>query len=191
MDPTNLNPEALPAVPAAPAEAPATVPTAGAASSEPTAEEQLQAAQAEAERLKAELARKEEQLTRMASSSPDDLATKLASMEQKVEALATSNVTQAKEKMLDLLAGNDTSLKERLISAYNKFKDEPGTPAEVEARLKDAYMLAQGTPFVSPFMGASGSANYAPISTVPNQTRFADTPDGRALAEKLNIKFDN
>lgn len=151
--------------------------------------------------LQAQLAEREAELAKFkadaaavptppAPSVPDaaNWENKFQEIEKKLEDYTTAQVTAAQEEMLNSLVGEDTSLKERVVAQFNRLKDPADTPTQVQKKLQDAYLLAEGRPYSSPFVGGRGTS-FQPLKTPQSNTNFADTDAGKSLAQKLNMQF--
>lgn len=148
--------------------------------------------ESDVEALKAQIAEKDAKLAELEKSSAEkegDLAGKVTELQDKFDKYATAQLTETQNIMLDRLTGGDAKAKERIIAEFNRLSDPADTPSQLQRKLEDAYLLAERKPVASPFVGSMG-AGFAPMGqNHSDKTRYSDTPEGRDLARRLNMKF--
>ena len=118
-------------------------------------QEQIEAEKAEKEALMAEVAEKNEKLkgyegkemnfnkvrdaAEKAEKEKDEIKSKL---EKELDDERMARINDRKEVVIGAIAGKDEELKKLVEFHYSKFSGDAKTPEEIEARAKEAYVLA-------------------------------------------------
>lgn len=104
---------------------------------------------------------------------------------KQVQQMATDRLAEVKDTAIASLAGGDEELKKKITFNFEKRVAGPiGTKAEIEARVRDAYILATGKPATGVLVGAAISS--AGGGSGGGGVDF--TPEQQELAQKLGIK---
>lgn len=104
---------------------------------------------------------------------------------KQVQQMANDRLTEVKDTAIATLAGGDEELKKKIAFNFEKRTAGPvGTKAEIEARVRDAYILATGKPASGVLFGAAVSS--AGGGSAGGGVEF--TPEQQDLAQKLGIK---
>ncbi len=111
----------------------------------------------------------------------------VADLKTQLDAVAAAPINEAKISNLDALSGGDKTLRDKIEFQFNRVGSAAKTPAEVEAAMKEAYLLATGTAVKSPdaarrSQGAGGGNNRP----APSGAATAVDSDVKGLADNFN-----
>lgn len=139
-----------------------------------------------------ELKKTQEELTKLKDKdmnfgkvrqSEEEKAKQITDLEAKVKDLEGRQVGDAKDRLLDALAGDNKELRDTITHHFDRIKDEAKTEKEIEAKMREAYLLA--TKKESPsVIKQNQSANRGG----PNGAKPTDSidPDVKAWAGEFN-----
>lgn len=93
-----------------------------------------------------------------------------------------------KKKALSLVAGHDEELQAKVLTNYDRIKDEATTEEEIARKMFEAYTLATGSsPSVNPIAQAMTFTGGTPP---PNKSAdFSQTDRGKDLASSLGMSI--
>ena len=160
-------------------------------------QETAEAEKAKAESLMAELAEKNEKLKgfegkEMNFTKVRDAAEKAEKEKEEIKSTLSkeledekmARINDRKEVIIGAIAGKDEDLKKVIEFHYSKFSGEAKTPEEIEARVKEAYVLAtkgQSNP-VKGQQGAGGSGGTINAGTANREV----DPEVKNWADEFN-----
>lgn len=111
------------------------------------------------------------------------LLAEIQSLRENVEGKSQAEITAAKESALEKLVGKDEKAKEKALFYFDQFKDAPKTAAEVEERMRQAAILANGDAKDPLAIPISMSGN--PVDNTPKKKDYSESQDGQDLLAKM------
>lgn len=135
----------------------------------------LEDAKAETDKLKAEIAAKDEELKKLhdkdmnfgkVRKSEEEKEAEIEKLKKGLADMETKNISEKKEKYLRAFAGTDNELKKTISLHYEKLGREAKTEEEIQAAMKDAYLLSTKAPvdknIINRVSGGDGGVFVAP-----------------------------
>jgi len=114
------------------------------------------------------------------------LGDKIEELESKQKEYRQSQIKERYDDALDIFAGEDKDLREKIEHHYNRLSDEAVTLKEITSKMKDAYNLARpGIVPVDPINKAS--AYFRGVEPRVESKRFSDTEKGKQLFKDLGM----
>lgn len=153
--------------------------------------EKSQANQAELERLQAEEKNWKELRDKAAAGSEAEKQAKEALEEAKkaremAEGVTTTRIEETKTDAIAKLAGSDKDLREKIAHHFQHSTTGPtATKEEIEARVRNAYLIATGGQAPGALQGAAVSS--AGAGTTPSGAGITLTPEEKDLSNKLGL----
>ncbi len=136
------------------------------------------------EKLRKASKEEKEKLLSEFTSKERMLVDEMESFRRESEDTRKEMMKNAKESVLEDLAGDNENLRKSIEEQAKEFIGDPKTPQEVEARLRKSYTLVTNLkPRSAPINRFVPSTSY----TSPNvrQQKFVDTDEGRATFKQL------
>lgn len=113
----------------------------------------------------------------------------MEALQEKTHEFTQKQIDAAKKSALSKLAGADQELQTRILSNYDRIKDEAVTEEEITNKMIEAYTLTTGSgPSVNPLAQAMGFSGMGLPPTEQDKS-FADTERGKELAASLGMNI--
>jgi hypothetical protein len=123
------------------------------------------------------------------SAQEMEYKTRLESIEEKERGFVEKTINSYKDNAFNQYAGEDEELKKKIQFHYDRIKDDATTQEEINTKTEEAYLLATKHTRPNPIHQAVNLTGSAPMR--PKSKSYADTDDGRGLAEELGMTFIN
>jgi len=114
---------------------------------------------------------------------------KQETLENRIQSFEVREKETYKDESLRELAVFEEDERKKVLANFNRLTDPASTRAEIASKMTEAYRMTYGT---TPGTSAGGLNEVVPFSGSRGaggrkEPGFADTPQGKALAKKLNL----
>jgi hypothetical protein len=134
----------------------------------------------------AEEIKKAEEEKEKARLDAEALGKRVAEMEESIKKTAE----ERKERLISVYAGKDEEMKKKIEFHFNRIKGDGKSEAEIEAAIKDAYILATGGNADQDVLRGIQSASMGNRIAV-KPTSGEVSPEAKEVAQKFNQYISN